>query len=146
MKIQSWLKSLAKKYDPYLTWILVLVTLFSIFWNIYSIQKDISLNKQREEAQERLNNYFQQGDKLRDKSVQKTAEIEKINQEVKQCLEQTKPENNECENLLTKSVALTEEFKNITKEYEQLMGNIDKHYCFLYPDATDRNCEELKKK
>jgi hypothetical protein len=54
MKIQSWLKSLSKKYDPYLTWVLLILMLSSVFWNIYSIQKDIALDKQRQQAQERL--------------------------------------------------------------------------------------------
>jgi uncharacterized coiled-coil DUF342 family protein len=143
MKLQTWLKSLSQKYDPYLTWVLLILMLSSIVWNIYSIQKDIALTKQREQAQERLDNLFRQGDTLKARSEKARDEIEKINQEVKQCLKQTKPELNQCESLLSKSVALTEEFKTISQEYEQLMLNVDKDYCFLYPDATDKKCSTI---
>lgn len=153
MKIQSWLKSLSEKYDPYLTWVLLIITLLSIFWNVYSIHKDIAFYKQRKEvqqqreaAQQRLDNLFQQGDKLKERSEKTRDEIEKINQEVKQCLQQTKPELNECEGLLSKSMALTQEFTTISQEYKQLMLNVDKDYCFLYPDATDRKCQDINKK
>jgi predicted nuclease with TOPRIM domain len=146
MKIQSWLKSLSQKYDPYLTWVLMIIMLSSVSWNIYSIYKDIALERQREEAQQRLDNLFQQGDKLKERSEKTSYELEKNNQEVKQCLQKTKPELNECEGILSRSVVLTEEFKTISQEYKQLMLNVDKDYCFLYPDATDRKCQEINQK
>jgi hypothetical protein len=61
-------------------------------------------------------------------------------------LAQNKTEVNKCENLLAKSVALTEEFKTISQEYQQLMVNINQDYCFLYPDTNEKNCQILKKK
>jgi predicted nuclease with TOPRIM domain len=146
MKFQSWLKSLSQKYDPYLTWVLMIIMLSSVSWNIYSIYKDIALERQREEAQQRLDNLFQQGDKLKERSEKTSYELEKNNQEVKQCLQKTKPELNECEGILSRSVVLTEEFKTISQEYKQLMLNVDKDYCFLYPDATDRKCQEINQK
>ncbi|TAE61003.1 MAG: hypothetical protein EAZ76_09520 [Nostocales cyanobacterium] len=141
MKIQSWLKSLSQKYDPYLTWVLMTLVIISIPSNIYMIYKDISLDRQRKQAEERLDDSLAKADKLSIGIEQKQDEIDQVNLQIKECLNNKKSQINQCENLLNRTTILHEETQNLLNEYKSIIDKVDQDYCFLYPDDTRRNCQ-----
>jgi len=134
--------SLIERYKI-VPWLLLLLSVFSLYQTIRSWQKEQLQTQERQKLQQRVDNNLKKANSLKEKADQLILEAKKVSAESQSCLAKKDPLPNECEGILSKSVAITHELNLIIDNYKKLTDEVKKDSCFLYPDLDDEFCKKV---
>jgi septal ring factor EnvC (AmiA/AmiB activator) len=127
--------------------VILIISILLCALSVYSLMKDIFVEKERQQARQRLQETLKQMDALGVKVQQKTKEISQVNAELKECSLKVKNLglnrlDAECDRSFTKSQLLINEWVTYKQQHDQVMTLFRKDYCFLYADSAQSDCQK----